>query len=80
MNLIHRKQEPVRLHKTEHWTVRLNRWAMMNFGYLLVIITILSLLTFMGFCFIIVGNSCLESGNYYNHINDCLTIRSDYLW
>ena len=80
MNILHRKQQPVRLQKVEPWHIRLNRWAMRNFGYLLLIITIISLITFIGLCFWIVGGSALESGNYYNHINDCLTIRSDYLW
>lgn len=53
---------------------RLNRWCMRNFGYLLLVITILTLLAFIGVSFLIVGSSSLESGNYYNHLNDCASI------
>lgn len=74
MNFLHRKSQPVRLQKKESWNVRLNRWAMRNFGYLLLVTTILTLLAFIGVSFLIVGNSSLESGNYYNHLNDCASI------
>ena len=73
MNLFNRKDEPVRLNPPADPTrVRLNRWVCRNFGYLLLIITIISLLSFIGLCFWIIGGSALESGNYYNHLNDCV--------
>ena len=74
MNFLHRKSQPVRLQKKESWNVRLNNWAMGNFGYLLLVTTILTLLAFIGVSFIIVGGSSLESGNYYNHLQDCACI------
>ena len=75
MNLFNRKDEPVRLNPPADPTrVKLNRWVCRNFGYLLLILTIMSLTSFILFSFIIVGNSCLDSGNYYNHITDCASI------
>ena len=74
MSFLNRKTQPVRLQKKESWSVRLNRWAMRNFGYLLLVTTILTLLAFIGISFLIVGSSSLESGNYYNHLQDCASI------
>ena len=74
MNFLNRKSQPVRLQKKESWSTRLNRWAMRNFGYLLLVTTILTLLAFIGISFLIVGSSSLESGNYYNHLQDCASI------
>ena len=74
MSFLNRKTQPVRLQKKESWSTRLNRWAMRNFGYLLLVTTILTLLAFIGISFLIVGSSSLESGNYYNHLQDCASI------
>lgn len=76
INIFSRKK-PARLDPAQPLQVRLNKWCMRNFGYLILITIIISLLTFIGFCFYIMSGSCLESGNYYNHLGDCarITIR-----
>lgn len=43
-------------------------------GYILLFLTILCMITFLIISFKIVGGSCLESGNYYNHIQECVFI------
>lgn len=45
-----------------------------EFGYILLFLTILCMITFLIISFKIVGGSCLESGNYYNHIQECVFI------
>lgn len=51
--------------------IRINDWAMRNFGSLLLLMVFLTLIVFMIFSFQIVGAS-LESGNYYNHLGDVI--------
>jgi signal peptidase I len=52
------------------WKQQLNEFMMRNFGVILLIITILLFISFIIFTMTIIGGSCLESGNYYNHIGD----------
>lgn len=75
MNIFHKRDEPVRLDPyKESWSIRVNKWVWRNMGYLLLTITILTLISFMLISFLIVGGSCLDSGNYYNHLVDCASI------
>ena len=49
---------------------RINEFVMRNFGIILLLTTILAFICFVMFITILIGGSCLESGNYYNHLGD----------
>lgn len=74
MRFFNNTPKPKTLYKKEPFHVKVNRWCMRNFGYILLFLTILCLITFLIISFKIVGGSCLESGNYYNHIQECVFI------
>lgn len=57
----------------ESSTQRLRRWIWYNSPYFLLITTILSLITFIGIMWYGIG-PCLETGNYYNHLQNCASI------
>lgn len=75
MNLFNHREEPARLDPYQDpASVKVNKWVWRNFGYIILILTVLTLVIFMLITFMIVGGSCLDSGNYYNHLNDCASI------
>lgn len=62
---------PVRLQKKPTMKDRkekFNCWIQRNFGIIALIIMLFALISFVIVCYLVVGVSAVESGNYYNHL------------
>ena len=62
---------PVRLQKKPTMKDRkekFNCWIERNFGIIALIIMLFALISFVIVCYLVVGVSAVESGNYYNHL------------
>ena len=59
---------PVRLQKKPTIKIRINCWIERNFGIIALIIMSFALISFVIVCYLVVGVSAVESGNYYNHL------------
>lgn len=62
---------PVRLQKKPTMKDRkekFNCWIERNFGIIALIIMLFALIRFVIVCYLVVGVSAVESGNYYNHL------------
>lgn len=71
---IFKNQKPARLEKELSRREKLDFWINRNIGYLILTGTILGLITFVLLCFLFIAP--VESGIYYNHLND---MASSYL-
>lgn len=66
---------PVRLHKKptrEDYRRDVNYFVTRNFGLISVLAVIFLLIMFVFVCFMIVGVSAVESGNYYYHFAEVI--------
>lgn len=54
----------------ETYKYKVNLWVQRNFYIICIAIIILLFVAFVGFCFMIVGVSGVESGTYYNHFQE----------